>query len=518
MEPDMTTTQQQSPTQRPPVASSDSPAPADSPYLFRLAHWLLGGSMIVLSLTGLSIHASSRPGWSVFNGRLPEGLWAGRVGLWHLVAAAVFLPAILAGLWACRKRGLLRRGAHLALLGGGLAMAVTGALRLETPPGDLWGPIAVFIHAALGLIALPVVFLWHALCGLTWRRRLLVASFRPFRGARLKALLGLVVLAALTTWVLAGFWPLAAPWRVLTVKRIDARGGGTTDLAALPWDQASPLRVRLADGANLRGGQTLMTLRALHDGQDLFVRAEWEDPTEDRLYRPWKKTADGWERLTDSPEYPNVYYEDKLSMVFPIDSAWQFGAAGCLIDCHVDAKQAYGYKGGPVRIDCWHWKAARTDPVAQVDDKYWTALDPAGGSGRKADPKSSGGYKDNVDKDKKGPAWLGAAPLVLGGAGGAQTRPAPEACTKEAADKLPPGTLVPGVTASLFVGDRGDVTCQSVHTHGRWTVYLRRRLDTGSEFDAIFAPGGRTPFGIAAFDCTSDRHAYALRPCWMVFE
>ena len=209
------TAQQQTTTQGPTVQPTASPRGAEYPYLFRLAHWLLGGSMIVLFLTGLSVHAIARPDWSIFRGRLPDFLWSGRVGLWHFVAAGVFLPALLGAIVACRRQGLWRRGGHLALLAGALAMAVTGVLRLDPPRGELWYPLAVLVHASVGLVALPAVFLWHALGGLTRRRRLLVASFGLFRGARVKSLLGLVVLAAVTTWGLAGFWPLAAPWRAV---------------------------------------------------------------------------------------------------------------------------------------------------------------------------------------------------------------------------------------------------------------------------------------------------------------
>jgi len=55
-----------------------------------------------------------------------------------------------------------------------------------------------------------------------------------------------------------------------------------------------------------------------------------------------------------------------------------------------------------------------------------------------------------------------------------------------------------------------NVACQSHHRDGRWAVYMRRKLRTGSEFDTQFAPGGRYAFGCTAFDHAGKRHAYAL--------
>lgn len=514
----MTTTQQQTTTQIPKAQPAGLPRGGEYRYLFRLAHWLLGGGMIALVATGLSVHAIARPDWSIFRGHLPAWLLEGRVGLWHLVAAAVFVPAVLAAAWGCRGRGVWRRGGHLALLTGALAMVASGAIRLDPPRADVWHRAAVLVHASLGLVAMPVLLLWHSLGGLTRRRRLLVASFRPFRGARLGTLLGLLVLAALTTWALAGFWPLAAPWRTLTVKRIAAPGEtATANLAALPWDQARPLAIKLTNGANLRAGQTLVTLRALHDGKDLYLQAQWDDPTEDRQYSPWKKTAEGWHRLTMSAEHPDVYYEDKFSLVFPAEADWLFNVAGCAATCHAGGGRDYGYKGGPTRIDCWHWKAVRTDPLGQVDDQYWSVVDFSQRNvGRLMDPKTSGGYEDNLAKAKKGPAWL--PPATQPALDGAIHKGQAVACTSESAAAVPVGALVPGIVISPFVGDRGDVTCQSAHSSGRWTVHFRRRLDTASQYDAAFTPGGRVPFGLAAFDCTSDRHAYTLPVYWMTLE
>lgn len=525
-------------------------------HLFRLMHWLLMASAVVLAATGWSLHAVARPEWSIFSGRLPAWLWPGRVELWHWIAAMVFCPALLAAIPACRGRGVWSRGTTVILLGGGLLLVVTGALMIEAPRSVLLCKLVVLFHASVGLVMFPAALVWHLVSGLTcWSA--LVDSFRPFRQPRFLALLLFLPLPVLTTWLLAGGWPLVPPWRVLVVKRCDARDGSAADatagaaagpvLADLPWDDAPPLRVKLLNGKGFASGQTELVLRALHDGRELFVRAEWDDPIENRTYTPWKKTADGWEHLLTDADDESVYYEDKFSLVFPAERDWQFEWFGCAASCHAGGGRAYGYKGGERIIDCWHWKATRTDPWNQSDDQYWWKIDFANKDvGRYGDPKLSGGYQKNADAEGRRPAMLpdslanirqgmipaehavpydadsdaaagGADAPAPGGLSTSSTQPAISAA-RVAAAELPVGTLIPGIVASAFVGDRGDVRCESHHASGRWTLMLRRRLDTGSLYDAAFVPGAKLPFGCAAFDGTSKRHAYALPVYWMVLD
>ena len=103
------------------------------PHLFRLMHWLLWPSFIVLALTGFSQHAISSPEWSMFDGRLPSWFWQGRVHLIHAWASLVFFPAIVVGAWlACRPPARLRP-THVVLLVAGLAVAVSGVLLSSWP-------------------------------------------------------------------------------------------------------------------------------------------------------------------------------------------------------------------------------------------------------------------------------------------------------------------------------------------------------------------------------------------------
>jgi hypothetical protein len=255
----------------------------------------------------------------------------------------------------------------------------------------------------------------------------------------------------------------------------------------------------------------------MYDDRELFVLAEWFDPIEDRRYQPWQKTADGWKHLVSNFEDESVHYEDKFSLVFPTGSDWQFDRFGCAKYCHLGQGRAYGYKGTSQIADVWHWKATRTDPVGQVDDKYWTVADFSHKDfGRRGDPKEEGGYTKNFSEEKGHPDFLPDDLSAM--TQGIIPREHAVPYSQEAADEIPPETVIPGIVASAVLGDRGDVRCQSRHESGRWRLYIRRELDTGSQFDVKFEAGGTYPFGCAAFDHTSKRHAYGLAPYRLVLQ
>ena len=247
---------------------------------------------------------------------------------------------------------------------------------------------------------------------------------------------------------------------------------------------------------------------------------------------PWKKTAAGWERLMTVKDDETVYYEDKFAMIFPTPRDlqgnpardWQFERFGCTTYCHASSERPCGYKGSEYVVDVWHWKAARTDPVGQVDDKYWKGFDLLlKDVGRHGDPPpedlpkgESGGYLPNVSGDGTRPKMLPRDPSVSDNEYLLADQAAPY--DSEVAKTIPAGTEVAGIIVEAFQGDRGDVRCRSEYADGRWRLWIRRDLDTGSDFDAQFVPGRSYPFGCAAFDHSSNRHAYGMAVYWLVLE
>jgi len=179
------------------------------------------------------------------------------------------------------------------------------------------------------------------------------------------------------------------------------------DPASLPWDEARALEIQLANGSAFDAGRTQVELRAMHNGSELFVRAEWADDEEDYGYWPWQKTQDGWRYLQTSSKDECRYCEDRFSLVFPIQQDGDFDRIGFAASCHVHGDFGWGYKGAARWIDVWHWKAARTDSVGQVDDKYWVWVDFDNKDiGRHGGPKAGGGYAKNLSEEKDHPPYL----------------------------------------------------------------------------------------------------------------
>ncbi|MCB0115871.1 MAG: hypothetical protein KDD84_17340, partial [Caldilineaceae bacterium] len=241
---------------------------------------------------------------------------------------------------------------------------------------------------------------------------------------------------------------------------------------------------------------------------------------------PWVKQDDGsWAKLKDPDDKGgdnNVYYEDKMSLIWPIaNSIPRFERQGCYVACHTsrgDDPKPYGNKYTDEGMgDIWHWKSVRN--VGQIDDQYLdsTPYSPETPSaGRHGDPKTSGGYADNQTEDKRMPMWMGPEGSPRDGAPGSILD----------AEKLPfddslfaPGDMVPGIVKSPAVGDSGDIAAGWKWQDGVWTLEFGRKLVTGSEFDVQFDDmGGMYYFGVAIFDNAQVRHAYQEDVSMLVFQ
>jgi hypothetical protein len=290
------------------------------------------------------------------------------------------------------------------------------------------------------------------------------------------------------------------------------------------WQEATPLTVKVVGGKNLPGGSTEVTLRSLATGDMVYFLVQYKDATNSVQRSPWKKQADGsWQKLKDPNDKGgdnSLYYEDKLALIWNISSP-TFEQRGCLAGCHVGEGKPYGnkYTANPGELlDMWHWKGVRTGPVGQIDDQYVDSTkydkEKSPNAGRKADPKTGGGYVDNVSDDKKGPKF------ALAG-----NKPAPPYwildAEKEPFDdgKYKAGDEVPGIIVAPFAGDRGDIAAKHVWKDGVMTVEIARKLVTGSEFDVQFTDLRKQyAFGVAVFDNAQVRHAYTPGVLKLVFE
>jgi hypothetical protein len=310
---------------------------------------------------------------------------------------------------------------------------------------------------------------------------------------------------------------------VLVSKKVAAAPAldGTLDAA---WSSAPPLTVKVLGGKNLPGGTTDVTVRSLYAGDTVYFMYQYKDATQSFQRSPWQKQADGsWKKLKDPNDKGGdntLYYEDKFAVLWNISTPG-FEQRGCMAACHTGEGKPFGnkYTSAPgERLDMWHFKSVRTGPVGQTDDQYVdaTRYDPAKSpnAGRKTEPKTGGGYVDNMTEDKKGPKF------ALKG-----NKPAPPYWIVDA-DKEPfddgkykAGDEVPGIIVAPFTGDRGDVPAAMAWKDGAWTIVMSRKLVTRSEYDVQFEDLKKQyAFGVAVFDNAQVRHAYSTGVLRLAFE
>lgn len=316
-----------------------------------------------------------------------------------------------------------------------------------------------------------------------------------------------------------------APAGALVASPVDAAPelDGVGEDAA--WADAQEITLPVAGGFD--NFDTDVTLKAVYSGDTVYFLMSYADSTESFVRSPWQLQEDGtWAKLKDENDKGgdnNLYYEDKFSLIWPIDNSIpKFNTAGCFTACHAgenaDAKP-YGnkYTANEGELgDIWHWKSVRN--VGQIDDQYldsvrYSADTPE--AGRHSDAKDSGGYVDNATVDKSGPAFTSSSVDPSTGAPGYILESEKVAIDPAA---LSAGALIPGIIKSSIVGDRGDITAAWKWENGTWTIEFSRALTTGSETDVQFSDLAATYyFGVAVFDNAQVRHAFQTGSTPFVF-
>lgn len=238
-------------------------------------------------------------------------------------------------------------------------------------------------------------------------------------------------------------------------------------------------------------------LKFLYDDSTLYAYATWLDghreyptgvvaPSKSEFRKRWSYDGTTWTQSGD---------EDRLAITWKM--ADNFGAS-CGRTCHNESNP-HATKND--KMDVWHWKAQRTNPIYLVDDQYWST------SGRQNDAVISGSFgSDNISSGlpaKMGPdlasnqgPWLlnsTAIPFVNSG--------------WVAGDKIPGYVL--NDSPNPIVGSRGDVIAKGVFNEvtGYWTLEMARKLNTGNTDDFVVDLVNGNFFTIARFDNVGSDHA-----------
>ncbi|MCG8673471.1 MAG: ethylbenzene dehydrogenase-related protein [Pseudomonadales bacterium] len=310
------------------------------------------------------------------------------------------------------------------------------------------------------------------------------------------------------------------------------------------WEQALPQTIFTHGGANFEDGATPITIKALQNGNELFMHVEWQDATESLRHLPLVKTDSGWRVQQNGFHHfaETKYYEDKLAII--LSENCEFGAAGT---AHLGPRPlkdkpkhwtglGYHYSETDV-VDLWHWKAVRTNHMRLMDDNYIGKPDIVREGARrykagyKTDARESGAYKMNWKwyspngvVPKRLPfnnEWL--APYQSDG--NIQEAEIPwvlpwfdgEAYSS-LKDNLPIGTVLPSIlyTSNQFEGDRAHVRAYAQWQDGKWSLELFRKLNTGSDKDVALRDG--LCLWVAAFDHAQIAHTRHVRPIKLRFK
>tara|TARA_R110001592_G_scaffold244368_3_gene505761 strand:+ start:2379 stop:4010 length:1632 start_codon:yes stop_codon:yes gene_type:complete len=145
-----------------------------------------------------------------------------------------------------------------------------------------------------------------------------------------------------------------------------------------------------------------------------YTNGAWQKEGGDR--RDAQATLDGDLDQGDMGQLSTIYEQRTSIMVSDpnrAESATNFTNQGCFLTCHDDSRHmpqwssANGHDGkyvlpsdaggveGDVAADLWHWRAARSGPIAMADDQWIKITDfPGGGGGNVAgDGSDNGGRK-----------------------------------------------------------------------------------------------------------------------------
>jgi hypothetical protein len=266
----------------------------------------------------------------------------------------------------------------------------------------------------------------------------------------LRSMFAVMLALTMPQWVTAGE---AAPieWistRVETAPVLDGQADAV-------WSKAVPLQVTVREAI---GGTAprLVTLRAVHTEDALYVLAQWPDATPSTLRDPfvWNKAQNAYAR----PTLP----DDQFALEFPLEG--QFTTSMLPDD------------GGYI-TDVWHWKAGRSNLGGWVDDKrHIISLTPV---------------KDAMAYD-----FAGRKTIYI-------SRPMDDG--KPSYVAVPTPTAFAGDIVSSYVvqqpdGSQADVRGKGAHDGQKWTLEMGRKLRTGNADDAAIPADGEILCAIAVLD------------------
>ena len=317
------------------------------------------------------------------------------------------------------------------------------------------------------------------------------------------------------------------------------------------WAKTMPVTVLTTQGGDFGGThQSMVEIRAVHDGTYAYFAFVWDDPTRSLKHMPLFKRGGRWYIAASRDDLADEsrFNEDKFAVLLAPPGFPLIGPAIHLARRPISDKppsstgRGLHFTTGGL-ADVWQWRASHGGVVGHIDNCHFgnPALpdaqprDPAYqySGGFALDPGQAG-YESNVveSKDEAGntvllprrlPRDLTAASAALGrisdrhgesesdGARWWMSVSETVSYSVERDAEIPDGTVI----ANIIVPDAVEGTSTSIRgaarwAAGRWTLELARRLYTASHLDVPIKSG--VLMWVAAFDHAEKRHTRHLRP------
>jgi Ethylbenzene dehydrogenase len=257
---------------------------------------------------------------------------------------------------------------------------------------------------------------------------------------------------------LLGFFP--------TTDAVAGQGGELT-LEARQVDHDIVLDGDIADWADVpgisvplsgTGGANRVELKAALRGTRIYVLAVWDDPTENKLHKPyvWNEEIQAYDK--------SEIMEDRFAIAFAMRGKFS----------------ANKLDGSEFEADEWHWKASRSNPAGLAHDKYWkVSRTPFEGAREFESPNGGMVY---LARPSDAGDWL----------------------YKHVQYFFKQADVMPLYEINMHPrGSIADIQAKGVWRDGRWYLELARVLDTGHDDDTVIPASGTIEFAVAVFDGVS---------------
>ncbi|MGE0821424.1 MAG: ethylbenzene dehydrogenase-related protein [Candidatus Binatia bacterium] len=525
---------------------SQALAPKGTLFGINLITFHVWSSFLMLLMTGIYVVY-------LFRSRAVKRLHITKKDLQHLTWARIRVSSFWHSKPALWSANLITYwvafGSFGVLLLTGLAL-----YRLDWGLSSLMGgqEVVRWIHGIFAYVLIPYMLV-HSILQWAFGRFWAIFKAQLYRPHMIAGAIGVAVSIPLV-W---GFYAFDSVPDTLTAHHIPANvkppvlDGYANDPV---WDHAQAVTVRTNKGVNNPHDYVDISVKAIHDGENIYFQFQWADPDVSYKRYPLIKTAAGWKMLQTAYENAdeNEFYEDKLAMYIT-----DVPQGSCAATCHlgVGPYSEKGMKHGlhytePGEIgDVWHWKSVRTNHMGDLlgepgfmDDQHFRPIEPVPAQlkerytgGYYTDPKTGGGYEYNYKKvyPDKPIGETTVLPIKLPRA--EDIRPNIDPTTSDygidwwihpsqgipysaEADTYPVGTLIPNILIEPFQGDRADIRAKGTWEKGVWTLEARRALDTKSKFDVAFTPEKPLYLSLGTFNRSQTRHSEHIKPIKLVLE